>query len=540
MTIELLRLYHTLRYLKPIQIFGRAWHRLYHPKPDLSPAPNIAAIKGTWIHPIVKPVSLIKPNLFSFLNKEGTAVSKDDWNDPNQEKLWLYNLHYFDDLNAENAYDRNEWHRDLINRWIDENPPGKGNGWEPYPLSLRVVNLIKWALAGNELDEKAIQKLAVQIRYLDRKIEYHLLGNHLFANAKALLFAGLFFEGGDAAIWYKKGMGVLAAELIEQVMADGGHFERSPMYHSIILEDLLDLINVHQAYQKKVPESWKESAKKMLHWLAVMSHPDGEISLFNDAAFGIAPNYGKLVAYAERLGLQTYEIRLQRLTRLDATGYLRLQTDDAVAFLDVAPIGPDYLPGHGHADTLNFELSLFGSRVIVDSGTSCYGTSPERLRQRGTTSHNTVTINNENSSEVWSGFRVARRAYPIDLKIEEQRDAVLVSCGHDGYKRLSGSPVHYRHWQLENNKIAITDSIAGLFDNAVGRFYFHPEVEMRLEKEGYVLGEMADGKHFTMRINGGNCKLIDANWHPEFGVSIANKCLEVVFIGPECSMVITW
>ena len=480
MTIELLRLYHTLRYLKPVQIYGRVWHRLYHPRPDLRPAPKIARRKGNWISPIEKPVSLLSHNRFRFLSKEGELQRAEDWNDPQLEKLWLYNLHYFDDLNGENAGERNQWHKDLINRWIRENPPGKGIGWEPYPLSLRIVNWIKWILAGNALEENAIQSLAVQTRYLGRKIEYHLLGNHLFANAKALIFAGLFFEGGEASEWYQKGMGILTAELIEQVLPDGGHIERSPMYHAIILEDLLDLINLHQAYQIDMPESWQDTAKKMLDWLAVMTHPDGEIALLNDAAFGIAPNYEKLHSYARRLGLQIDEIRLHGLTRLDATGYMRWQTEDAVAFLDVAPIGPDYLPGHGHADTLNFELSLFGRRVIVDSGTSCYGTSAERLRQRGTAAHNTVIINNENSSEVWAGFRVARRAYPIDFKIEQLNGTILVSCGHDGYKRLLGSPMHYRHWQMENNKIVITDSIAGSFQNAVGRFHFHPDISVTL------------------------------------------------------------
>jgi len=540
MAIELLRLYHTLRYLKPVQIYGRIRHRLHHPRPDLRPAPERAAIKGNWATPIAKPISLVKPNRFRFLNKEGTVEQEDDWNAAGQEKLWLYNLHYFDDLNGENAGERNKWHKDLITRWINENPPGKGNGWESYPLSLRIVNWIKWGLAGNEPDEKAIQSLAVQARYLEKRIEYHLLGNHLFANGKALVFAGLYFGGEEASRWYEKGLSILTAQVNEQVLADGGHFERSPMYHAIILEDMLDLINMHQAYQKVVPERWHETAGKMLQWLAVMSHPDGEIVLFNDAAFGIAPNYDKLLSYAGRLGLQKDELHLQKLTSLDATGYIRWQSEDAVAFFDLAPIGPDYLPGHAHADTLNFELSFFNIRVIVDSGTSCYGTSEERLRQRSTPAHNTVTINDKNSSEVWSGFRVARRAYPIGLKIEEHGDTILVSCGHDGYKRLPGSPEHHRHWQMGNNKIAITDSIAGPFENAVGRVYFHPGISLRLEKDGSVSGEIDQGKTFTVCVIGGDCKLSETTWHPEFGLSIANRCLEVAFTGPECTTVITW
>ena len=47
-----------------------------------------------------------------------------------------------------------------------------------------------------------------------------------------------------------------------------------------------------------------------------------------------------------------------------------------------------------------------------DSGTSTYERDSERLRQRGTAAHNTVQLGGVDSSEVWSGFRVGRRARP--------------------------------------------------------------------------------------------------------------------------------
>ena len=40
--------------------------------------------------------------------------------------------------------------------------------------------------------------------------------------------------------------------------------------------------------------------------------------------------------------------------------------------VDCGEIGPDYLPGHAHCDTLSFELSLSGQRVVVDSGCGIY------------------------------------------------------------------------------------------------------------------------------------------------------------------------
>ena len=237
------RYWHTLRHLKPVQIYGRIWFRLVRPRPDLRPAPALRSAgpsHGLWIPGGQKKSAMTGPSRFSFLNEEHEIVAQTDWNQQGRDKLWLYNLHYFDDLNAENAIDRHAWHQQLIGRWIRENPQGAGNGWEPYPISLRVVNWIKWTLVGNRLSNEALHSLVVQIRYLTKRLEIHLLGNHLLANAKALVFAGLFFSGREANEWVDTGLGILSRQIPEQILSDGGHFELSPMYHAIILEDLLD------------------------------------------------------------------------------------------------------------------------------------------------------------------------------------------------------------------------------------------------------------------------------------------------------------
>ena len=125
-------------------------------------------------------------------------------------KLWLYNLHYFDDLKSVNSTDRKELHLKLITQWINENKPFEGNGWEPYPTSIRIVNWIKWSLSGNSLDDKILDSLFLQSRYLANNIETHLYGNHLFTNAKALCFSGMFFKGKEANSWLD--LGLKAAE----------------------------------------------------------------------------------------------------------------------------------------------------------------------------------------------------------------------------------------------------------------------------------------------------------------------------------------
>lgn len=534
-----LRYYHTLRYLKPVQIYGRLWFNLHNPTPDTSPPPSTRSRSGTWHQPAQREPSLLTPNRFRFLNEEHDIDSASSWNDPTIEKLWLYNLHYFDDLNARSAEKRNSWHKSKIQLWIEANPPPKGNGWEPYPLSLRIVNWIKWILSENYPSESLISSLAIQIRYLSKRIEWHLLGNHLFANAKALVFAGLFFRGPEADKWLIKGLKILEREIPEQILEDGGHFELSPMYHSIILEDILDLINISHVYSGAFPnrwahfsELWKKCANKMSYWLKVMCHPDGEISFFNDTAFGIAPSPKELEDYAFRLNLPTVPNPKEGVIHLSSTGYIRLQREEAVVLLDVGKIGPDYLPGHAHADNLTFELSLYNSRVIVNSGTSCYGNSLERLRQRSTSAHNTVVINERNSSEVWGGFRVARRAYPIELKIDDLGiEGIRVIGAHNGYNRLPDKITHRRSWQLSTRKLEIIDSIGRFSSNTVSRFHLHPNVlpenPIALKKNKTEIKFRFGVHNLSWSSNDSTGKLERSTFHPEFGCSLTNYCLAV-------------
>lgn len=537
------RYWHTLRYLRTVQIYGRAWFRFNRPKVDTRTAPSLRPRAGPWDTPVARPAMMQSSTGFRFLNRDGCVESADDWNNAGQSKLWLYNLHYFDDLNAVDASERCVWHRSFIERWIKENPPPVGNGWEPYPLSLRIVNWIKWALSGNNLRTEWQHSLAVQVRFLSKRLEWHLLGNHLFANAKALVFAGLFFDGAEAERWLQKGLSILGREIPEQIFPDGGHFELSPMYHAIILEDLLDLINLSNTYKDKfsptIVEDWRTTAQSMRNWLSIMCHPDGEISFFNDAAFGIAPHLYLIDSYAERLDLPPVKPLDNGLIHLEDSGYIRVQHGEMVAFIDVARIGPDYIPGHAHADTLSFELSLYGHRVIVNSGISQYGTGPERAYQRSTAAHNTLEVDHENSSEVWGGFRVARRARPVDLDIVEKADEIRISCAHDGYHRLKRPVTHRREWRFRSGSLEIIDTVDGKYDEAIARYYLHPIIVPHLENESGSLAAPSS-KMLHWRVSGGRCSIRDANWYPEFGKSQPTKYIAVGLSTPQCQMTMTW
>jgi len=542
-TVE--RYWETLRWLRPIQFYGRAWFKLSQPQVDARPSPPRRRPSGAFVTPARRKPSLTGPGAFTLLNETGNLASN-GWDDRKREKLWCYNQHYFDDLNAVDAPERRAWHQALLQHWLAYNPPGEGTASEPYPTSLRIVNWIKWALAGNELDQPLRDSLAAQARWLSKRIEWHLLGNHLFANAKALVFAGLWFDGSEAQAWLDTGFSILAHETAEQILPDGGQFELSPMYHALALEDLLDLVNLTRAFgaaltdrQRRLAARWTELVPPMRRWLSALSHPDGEIAFFNDAAFDIAPPPSELDRYAKDLGFDA-QTPLDSLTWLAHSGYARLSNADVALIVDMARIGPDYLPGHAHADTLSFELSAFGQRVFVNSGTSVYGTSAERQRQRGTAAHNTVTVSGQNSSDVWSGFRVGARARPLTTYVARRGELLMAEASHDGYLRRRNRPVHARRWELAPKHLLVEDRVSAPDAAADAHFHVHPNVAVSATGNGAGTLILPDGAAIQWRAEGGDVRIEPSTWHPEFGVSLPNACLIVPLAAGQARLELRW
>src|SRR5690606_31529788 len=98
-------------------------------------------------------------------------------------------------------------------------------------------------------------------------------------------------------------------------------------------------------------------------------------------------------------------IKKVREIELSASGYRKLVRENMELVADIHGISPSYQPGHAHADHLSFVLQVGGNPFIVDMGISTYEIGERRAYERSTKAHNTVTLDDQNTSEVWSGFR---------------------------------------------------------------------------------------------------------------------------------------
>jgi uncharacterized heparinase superfamily protein len=521
----------TARYLKPRQMAHQILHRL---KPhEFAPLSKTglsvrAAPGATQFNPRA-PNHGDKPWGFRFLNTERTFPDGSiDWVCADMPKLWRYNLHYFDYLRDPN---RSEAERlELVNHWIRHNPPGTQDAWESYTVSLRIVNWIMYfmstAAPGIPLPLHWSENLGSQCAWLRRNIEYHLMANHLFKNGKALVFAGAFFEGPAADEWLQKGSEILIEQLEEQFLSDGGHYERSPMYHAIMLEDLLDLIALARAVPNTIAATVLDALTRKsilaLAFLRDLTLPDHEIALFNDAAHGIAASTQSLFSYAARLvGTQpTYSRAEGELIDRPASGYFGWCGPTDAWLIDCGSVGPDYQPGHTHCDTLSYELLMDSRRVVVDTGVFDYEPGERRHRSRTTAGHNTVMVDGAEQSEIWGVFRVARRARAIDARVAIDRGRVSFVGAHDGYCRLPGSVVHRRTAEYAPNRcLEICDELRGHgFHVMESRVHFAPGLHLSRRAGALEVRDDADVLVAMVNIGEGPSIHVEhAEQYPGFG-----------------------
>lgn len=534
MTFKKIQLYYnTLKYLRRKQIAYRLWYFIrsrgrklrgfsykFTETPPLSIHTNFEASIASY-------TSYFGKSHFKFLNLSQKFEQGINWEFGDYGKLWTYNLAYFDFLNQKDSDTFKSDFKIIIDDFIQKQTHLK-NAVEPFPISLRGINWIKYFSQNNIQNPDYDRSLFRQYQILADNIEYHLLGNHLLENGFSFLFGAVYFQH---APFFKIANGILTSELNEQILADGAHFELCPMYHKIMLFRTMDCYNLLKNNPLNAPSvSDKEKAALekllydkavlMLAWLSNMTYSDGTTPHFGDSTDGIAPTATELFDYAQRLNLINPNIPLSH------SGFRKLKNQNFELVAKIGQIGPDYIPGHAHADSLSFELHIKGKPVLVDTGISTYEANERRQKERSTSSHNTLEIKEQNSSEVWGSFRVANRAKTKILK-----DTPTELCAeHDGYKKWGST--HKRQFILKEDSVEIIDETAKEVESKV-HWHFPPFVIPSLDKDCiYFEGGMIQfliNKKDNSTIE--KIEVLDYFYPPQYNILLEAKKVTVTFKG---------
>lgn len=401
---------------------------------------------------------------FKALNNKLDCEINNLW-DCNTSDLVNFNIHYLTFLSTNLSLSDKIF---MLDHYIDYSKNNYSRFiYHPFVISIKLVEIIRFMMFYSLKNPVYDQFLISQTKFLQKRIEKHLMANHILFNGIGLLFSAYYFCNEK---FFKQAEHILENELSKQFLDDGMHFELSPMYHAIIIKELLkcyDLMVHNKFFKTNLLESIEKTLEKAMGYYNFIS-VDGFYPNFNDSFFSPDLRKDIIATYFKSLGLKA-----QNILQSKSSGFRKYSLGSFTMIYDVGQIGPQYQLGHAHADSLTFCLYHNAKPIIVDTGTSIYEDTSQRFIERSTDSHNTVKCGEYNSSDVWSSFRVGRFAKTF---IKNERDN-YISAYHDGYKFLGF--IHNRSINIGDNVIKIYDQIN--CDHIVTSFlHFHPSEKIEV------------------------------------------------------------
>lgn len=493
---------------------------------------------------VEKRVEELRAGRFTFLNRT-LEIGAPDWNRRYQGHLWNYHLHYFSYAvgcarwwRERNDHAAIDVCRRLIESWIEQARIGISDGWDAYPTSLRLVNWIyTYALIADRYEDREFLErwhasIFRQMDYLAAHLEFHLLANHLLKNVKALVIGGLFFNHPG---WLARGERLLWREFDEQILGDGGHYERSPMYHAQVMCDFLECVRLLKAFGRPIPSGTNERLQAMASFLEALSYPDGTLALFNDAANTEETRPRPILEAARRIHGDSPTGPRSEFPQ--AGYYLWTSPDETEKIIvDAGPPAVSYNLAHAHCDLLSFELRVGGKPWIVDTGIHGYGGDRYREYCRSTRAHNTIMIDGREQSEIWGTFRMGGQARLIEAGASGEREQWEFHGAYRPYhdRRLC----HERRIRRDRDGTwTIEDTVRGGPFKRVDSF-LHLTAEVRIETlEGGALVLEREGLRYRLEPFGNASVTVheaaegsaDGWYFPDFGIARPGRTIRFTY-----------
>lgn len=475
---------------------------------------------------------------FSFLNQTASiwnkSTGKMDWEYSGEGGLWLDNLHYmryWDGLSSSLTTLEEECLLSWLRSWEVHLVSASNSKalTPPYNASERAYSLGRFLLTHRDLANKELDSLiklviARDLNYVASHLEFHLGGNHLLKNLMSLAWGVCLFEGADARKWQKILDQELSKELNFQILDDGFHSELSPMYHNIALLDILDIINISG------DGLWRDRliaiAKKMIAASMLVTHPDGDISFFNDCFLDSCPRSVDIIRYGKMLCGD-----IAKPDFLPNAGFYSLQSAGIMnVIVKAGPLGAEEQMGHAHSDLFSFEMCINNQMLFVNSGTSTYYDQPYRDYERSSSAHNTSVIAGYVQCQHWAYFRVASRSRPVNVTFQLSVDRQATLSGTVELIGKTPRPKFTRSFKTGlNGAFVITDTVTTLYSGISSQFHLHPAVRIISvdEERRRVFLEIPGGQAISFEYSIGRLTVEDCFVSREFNMRKVSKKLVI-------------
>ncbi len=289
------------------------------------------------------------------------------------------------------------------------------------------------------------------------------------------MLGALYFKEPGIYAEYKSR---LQEELKEQILPDGVHYERSIMYHKIVLEDVM-----------RAAKGVKDADQLFCHELSALLQPMtdamysleagmGHTPLFNDSGDNVARSMLSLLAALR----EEFSIAPVNKNAFPDAGYYCLRHHGLKILMDAGEIAPDYMPGHGHCDGLSFEMS------VGISIRSLLTPEPDSIREAcegifevpGHTIRWSLKGKNSRNAGANTGWQSGSARYP----------ATAVQTGSNGGELVTATGRQQERMILvDDQKVIVKDQVTG---SAQAYLHLTPDYEYE-EQDGQVLVKTVDG-----------------------------------------------
>ena len=411
-------------------------------------------------------------------------------------ELWsesLHSFHWLRHFDAGGSEPVQEHLRQLIAHWVRSYGSWHELAWRPHVLARR---LITWSSFGRLIllhadvlfRSRVLLSMARQARHLSKTARTAAPGMPRITAAIGLVQSGVCLPDGDWRM--NKGLHILANELGEQILQDGGHVSRNPENVLAIASDLLALMDAMTQRDLIIPVTIRRALDRMMPMIRFMLHGDGRLALFNGGTEGAEGWAQTLLTYDT--GRNKTPLHAQN------SGYHRIDCGQTQLIADTGIAPPARLSSTGHAGCLSFELSAAGERIIVNCGASLLKGPEWAQAMRATAAHSTLSVADTPSAHIvagkWSakllGTRLIEGPTRVDAKRRESEDGIHIDASHDAYAAPFGL-IHERRWFVSHDgsdirgedKLTPRDATTAA-RRFVIRFHLHPTVKVTRMSDG--------------------------------------------------------
>lgn len=427
---------------------------------------------------------------FTFIGRTIAFGEEIDWDHEKLDEfpiLWRLKLQSFehlewlvlgDEYSSTDAAIRSAFEPHVLS-WAATNFIGEKRylrrSWIPHSVSLRILNWCRYAAwceeeSSGSVAEGVYEAIYKNALFLENHVEHEIGGNHLVENAIALIMAGVLFDHHDTG-WTETGVNILEQAAETQFLADGGHFERSPMYHVMALRRYITAYDL-LAGTDLSRETLQKTAERALGFLAEISKPDGEIPLLNDAVHREQIEAGTCIEYGESCSLERKTVRLDHS---NGSGYQRLPSVAGTMLIDVGDVGPPHLPAHSHNDHLSVLLWINGEQVLADTGVYDYDGNERRQYARSVESHNTAQYADAEPIPIGGSYLMGKRTSIDVLK----RDSHGIEARYSRDTTVGPRYEHQRRVVTTQSGWKVVDSVrSDGSDEFTIRYHFHSAMDV--------------------------------------------------------------